>query len=187
MYPALGPYNWAIRSIMDYDDVQNAKQPQSNDWGLLYKTISSCIVWFEIRRTYDRKQGNKIWLRGRIWTWHAFSSWSAGQWAGVGLEQAKLFREPEDHRSGDYKIWLRGQDLNLRPSGYEPDELPGCSTPRQNHYELSSPEAKSGVAWWGEAVYKSIQWIDIRPNGLLLAVLYQYCKRFGNHLRYLNA
>ena len=26
---------------------------------------------------------------------------------------------------------MRGQDLNLRPSGYEPDELPGCSTPRQ--------------------------------------------------------
>ena len=29
-------------------------------------------------------------------------------------------------------IELRGQDLNLRPSGYEPDELPDCSTPR--HY-----------------------------------------------------
>ena len=23
----------------------------------------------------------------------------------------------------------RGEDLNLRPSGYEPDELPDCSTP----------------------------------------------------------
>ncbi len=31
----------------------------------------------------------------------------------------------------DHKVKkLRGQDLNLRPSGYEPDELPSCSTPR---------------------------------------------------------
>ncbi len=28
-------------------------------------------------------------------------------------------------------FWLRGLDLNQRPSGYEPDELPDCSTPRQ--------------------------------------------------------
>ena len=26
---------------------------------------------------------------------------------------------------------LRGEDLNLRPRGYEPRELPGCSTPLQ--------------------------------------------------------
>ena len=28
------------------------------------------------------------------------------------------------------KGWLRGRDLNPRPLGYEPNELPDCSTPR---------------------------------------------------------
>ena len=28
-------------------------------------------------------------------------------------------------------LWWRGRDLNPRPSGYEPDELPDCSTPRR--------------------------------------------------------
>src|SRR5690625_1936773 len=36
------------------------------------------------------------------------------------------------------KIWLRGPDLNQRPSGYEPDELPDCSTPRHKYYNKLS-------------------------------------------------
>ena len=40
--------------------------------------------------------------------------------------------------------WLRGLDLNQRPSGYEPDELPGCSTPRQVAPVVVRMDSRSG-------------------------------------------
>ena len=39
------------------------------------------------------------------------------------------------------KRWLRGRDLNPRPLGYEPNELPDCSTPRQ----ISTSKSESKI------------------------------------------
>ena len=44
----------------------------------------------------------------------------------------------------DFLVGWRGEDLNFRPSGYEPDELPDCSTPRciENHTSFSGNNAQ---------------------------------------------
>ena len=49
--------------------------------------------------------------------------------AGCCIDQQKHEAPGRSCISGGF-CWLRGLDLNQRPLGYEPNELPGCSTPR---------------------------------------------------------
>ena len=58
---------------------------------------------------------------------------------GYVLENAKGQLYIGDRTPQLRENWLRGLDLNQRPSGYEPDELPGCSTPRdENSWDINS-------------------------------------------------
>jgi hypothetical protein len=49
-------------------------------------------------------------------------------WVCLGSESAK---------------WLRGRDLNPRPLGYEPNELPGCSTPQHDSNDQGGSSSRA--------------------------------------------
>ena len=51
--------------------------------------------------------------------------------------------------------WLRGRDLNPRPLGYEPNELPDCSTPRQQTLILARPPAAGQESAPGPSAFTS--------------------------------
>ena len=48
---------------------------------------------------------------------------------------------------GEPNTWLRGVDLNHRPLGYEPNELPDCSTPH-SHGSVLRRKRQIRVRWW---------------------------------------
>jgi hypothetical protein len=46
-------------------------------------------------------------------------------------------------------IWLRGVDLNHRPLGYEPNELPDCSTPQFDNNGMCRSGQTCGALLFG--------------------------------------
>ena len=52
--------------------------------------------------------------------------------------------------------WLRELDLNQRPSGYEPDELPDCSIPRHLVWRSSLMRPEGRVAADGQSALRSL-------------------------------
>ena len=68
-------------------------------------------------------------LRTRVPTETSETTFTFGRLVKIVSDKAYFFIKKVAHKDNNF-YWLRGLDLNLRPSGYEPDELPSCSTPR---------------------------------------------------------
>jgi hypothetical protein len=55
-------------------------------------------------------------------------------WGSVGI--LGVFLKAKIDLKSFRSYWLRGLDLNQRPLGYEPNELPDCSTPHLDSNNL---------------------------------------------------
>ena len=67
-------------------------------------------------------------------------------WCFTGKQDSRFYR---NYKGKTRENWLRGLDLNQGPSGYEPDELPGCSTPRSEGTECVSKSPGSWQVFFG--------------------------------------
>ena len=66
-------------------------------------------------------------------------------WHPRGCHSAGYNKKKAALGAASYMTWLRGQDLNLRPLGYEPNELPDCSTPRHLAAFAAEGNRRTGV------------------------------------------
>src|SRR5882724_4160564 len=92
-----------------------------------------------LRNVYEATRSSELVL-ARQWSGFMpdFSNSGSVGWLACRARRSKTFivrrRAPKGRATRplwfSLLAWLRGLDLNQRPLGYEPNELPGCSTPR---------------------------------------------------------
>ena len=93
-------------------------------------------LWFGLRRKQAPCQ--RACRRQAAGANRAASSETLDEITGTGTGKRKAGPSQIRHISvGDRLGWLRGVDLNHRPLGYEPNELPDCSTPRFDDNNLA--------------------------------------------------
>ena len=108
-----------------------------------------------------------------------------------------------EHKKADClsRLWLRRKDLNQWPSGYEPDELPDCSTPRyltvcfslsKIYYNSTQQFCQQFILYFSKVSQKSfvnkfnriIFYYLPAAKAIFRMVVYQTCClqiRIGNH------
>src|SRR5580658_1023134 len=73
--------------------------------------------------------------------------------------------------------WLRGLDLNQRPLGYEPNELPGCSTPHldSNNRGKQGQTMQTQASQWFFACLQRLKGVNGLGGRFTVPMASQHC------------
>ena len=129
-YPDLGRLITLTHRSVNTDQ---ARLPAST---AIYFTVQGSQPVVRFRGTWDERGGDDHGcplVRGRARS-SPRSSWSqrpnTDGCESSRTSPANATQVADDVSFAGIFLWLRGGDLNPRPLGYEPNELPDCSTPR---------------------------------------------------------